>query len=1167
MSREPFIHLRVHTAYSLAEGALRIPDLIDLCRRRRMPAVAVTDSANLFGALEFSMAAAKAGIQPLIGCLLPIAAEDASPVNAILRQDPNRLLVLVQNETGYLNLMHLVSKAYLEAEADVAPILSLQDLAGRSDGLIALTGSLDSATGRLLAEGQEPKARERIESLSGLFAGRLYVELQRHGLAAERKIEPQLVSLAYELDLPLVATNDAYFSDGSLYEAHDALLCIASSAYVSQADRRRVTPDHYFKSGLDMAELFADLPEAVANTSVIARRCSYMPEPRNPILPPFETDGNLSEAEQLAADARAGLAARMKAVEVPPGKNDEEVYQPYRERLEFELEVISKMDYAGYFLVVADFIRWAKENDIPVGPGRGSGAGSVAAWALTITDLDPLQWGLLFERFLNPERVSMPDFDIDFCQDRRDEVINYVQNKYGADHVAQIITFGKLQARAVVRDVGRVLEMPYGQVDRLAKLVPSNPANPMTLSQAIEAEVQLRELRDDDDSVAELLRLALKLEGLYRNASTHAAGVVIGDRPLDQLVPLYRDPRSDVPSTQFNMKDVEKAGLVKFDFLGLKTLSVLKRAVDLLALRGVEVNIDALPLDDAATFAMMSRGDTTGVFQFESPGMRGLLREAGVDNFSDIIALVALYRPGPMENIPKYVACKHGREQPEFLHDSITPVTADTYGVIIYQEQVMQIAQVFAGFSLGQADLLRRAMGKKIKSEMDAQRGSFVEGAIERGVDKKQAGYVFDLVDKFAGYGFNKAHSAGYALVAYQTAYLKAHFPVEFFAATMTYDLGNTDKLSIFRQAANGLDIDVLPPDVNRSEADFSVEWEKTDDQDEARGAIRYALGAIKGVGRQAMQSLVDLRQSHGTYKDLADFSGRIDPHVINRRQLEQLAAAGAFDAIYPNRAQLADGIDLVLAHAQSEQQDRLSGQSSLFGSKTGADDAPPMELRAREDWPKSVKLAREFDAIGFYLSAHPLDEYAVEIERLGAVRTVDLEQVVRASGGNALVKLAGSVLGLQMRVSQRGSRYAFAQISDPSGVVEGTLFSEVLSGSQTLLEGDQPIVVQGTARLEDEQIHLNILSVDSLDSAVAETGASMRIWVKDTTPLNSLFELLERDAKPTKNGRRVGGSVCVVVTTEEKEVEVALNGLYMCSPQIRSACKAIPGVVDARDI
>ncbi len=1168
-SHADFVHLRVHTAYSLTEGAIKVPDLVTACVREQMPAVAVADSGNLFGALEFAMAAAGKGVQPIVGCQLAISLDEdggGGLKKAGPGQVPDQLVVLVQNEAGYQNLLDLVSKSFLEGEPGQDPQLSLNDLEGKTAGLIALTGGPKGAVGRLLGQGQGPAALAMVARLEALFPARLYVELQRHGLDIEDQIEPGLIDLAYSRDLPLVATNEPFFGAAEMYAAHDALLCVAGGNYVSQTDRRRVTPEHRFKTAQEMRTLFDDLPEAVDNTIVIAQRCAFMPTTRKPILPPFETESGLSEADEVRAQSAAGLEDRLERhvfMKDMDSATRQEAGDRYRERLHFELDVIVQMGFAGYFLIVADFIKWAKRQGIPVGPGRGSGAGSVVAWALTITDLDPLRWGLLFERFLNPERVSMPDFDIDFCQDRRDEVIHYVQEKYGADRVAQIITFGKLQARAVLRDVGRVLEMPYGQVDRITKMVPNNPANPVGLAQAIEQDQRLQDMRRDDEAVAQLLNIGLQLEGLYRNSSTHAAGVVIGDRPLQELVPLFRDPRSPLMATQFNMKYVELAGLVKFDFLGLKTLTVLVRAVELLARRGIAVDLETLPLDDQKTFELMSRGDTKGVFQFESPGMRSLLREARVDTFEDIIALVALYRPGPMENIPKYTACKHGREKPEFLHESIEPVVEDTYGVIIYQEQVMQIAQVFAGFTLGQADLLRRAMGKKIKAEMDAQRGAFVEGAQARGVPRDRAEYVFDLVDKFAGYGFNKAHSAGYALVAYHTAYLKAHFPVEFLAATMSYDMNNTDKLAEFRQELVRLGVPLLPPDLNSSEADFIVEALSLDDvpEDGSKFGIRYALGAIKGVGRAAMDLLVAERGKNGPFADLFDFAGRIDPQVINKRQLENLAAGGAFDGMVANRARIAASLDLLLSHAQSAQQDRKSGQSNLFGDSVGgaAQAAPLPEM---PDWPQAERLQRELDAIGFYLSAHPLDAYGTALVRLGVVPSTSLLTTVQGAGGSARVKLAGVVLGKQVRTSQKGSRYAFIQLSDQDGVSEIMLFSEILAEAEALLDGDRPLLITAAARLDDDQVKLNGQRVALLDDAAAETATGMQIWLGETAALGPLKGLIEREAAGKGKGR-----VSIVVPTGDQEIEIALDGRFMCSQQIQAAIRSLNGIVDVQEL
>ncbi|MEK9922139.1 MAG: DNA polymerase III subunit alpha, partial [Rhodospirillales bacterium] len=725
-------------------------------------------------------------------------------------------------------------------------------------------GGPNGAINRLIRENQFERAETRLNHLKKLFPNRLYVELQRIDLPEEIEVEPNLIKLAYSLELPLVATNDVRFGTAEMHEAHDALLAIADGRRLEDTDRRRSSENYCFKSASEMTLLFADIPEAISNTIVIAKRCAVMPEPRDPILPGFETEAGRDEAEELKAQAEQGLARRMATLEI-----DQEKQKLYQERLAYELNVITQMGFPGYFLIVAEFIQWAKAKGIPVGPGRGSGAGSVVAWALTITDLDPLQFNLLFERFLNPERVSMPDFDIDFCQERRDEVIAHVQQKYGSDKVAQIITFGKLQARAVLRDVGRVLGMPYGQVDRICKLVPNNPANPVTLSQAIDGEPALQEMRKTDEQVGTLINIALKLEGLYRNTSTHAAGVVIGDRPLNKLVALYRDPRSEMPVTQFNMKSVETAGLVKFDFLGLKTLTVINDAVKLLKNRGIDLDIDRIPLDDKKSFELMSSGNTAGVFQLEGSGMRDMLKRLKPNRFEDIIAVVALYRPGPMDNIPSYIARKHGAEPVAFPHPMLQSILEETYGIIIYQEQVMQIAQVLSGYSLGGADLLRRAMGKKIKSEMAAQREIFVKGAVERDVDEHKASEIFDLVDKFAGYGFNKSHAAAYALVAYQTAYLKANYPVEFIAASMTHDMHNTDKLGLFRRELDRIEAPLLPPDINASNPVFTVE--KNND---GKLGVRYALGAIRNVGRPAALAIVDSRET-GPFQNLGDFSKR----------------------------------------------------------------------------------------------------------------------------------------------------------------------------------------------------------------------------------------------------------------------------------------------------
>jgi DNA polymerase-3 subunit alpha len=1157
MPHADFVHLRVHSAYSLSEGAIKVKQLVDLCKRHRMPAVAVTDSGNLFGAFQFAQAAAEAGIQPIIGCQLGIRRESSEgSLRPGVRPAPDQLILLVQNETGYRNLLRLVSKSFLEGEPGIAPQLPLATLAGMSDGLIAFTGGANGGVGRLLAEGQDEAAALYLGELQALFPGRLYIELMRHGLPVERAIEGRLLDLAYARNLPLIATNEVFFADAGMYEAHDALLCIAQGAVLGEQQRRRVTPEHRFKTAGEMRALFADLPEAIDNTLLVARRCAYMPAVSKPILPPFASESGAGEPEELRRRAEAGLALHMAG----RGAADEKTY---RARLDYEIGVIVQMGFAGYFLIVADFIGWAKQQGIPVGPGRGSGAGSVVAWSLGITDLDPLRWGLLFERFLNPERVSMPDFDIDFCQERRDEVIRYVQGKYGRDRVAQIITFGKLQARAALRDVGRVLQMPYGQVDRLCKLVPNNPANPVSLAQAIEGEAQLRAAIAEDGNVSRLFDIARKLEGLYRHASTHAAGVVIGDRPLEQLVPMYRDPRSDMPVTQFSMKDVEQAGLVKFDFLGLKTLTVLTQAEKLLRARGVDVDLARLPLDDPKSYEMLSRGDSTGVFQLESSGMRDALRKLKPDRFEDIIAIVALYRPGPMDNIPSYISRKHGAEKPDYLHPSLEGILKETFGIMIYQEQVMQIAQTLSGYSLGSADLLRRAMGKKIKEEMEAQREDFVAGAVANKVDKGTAAQIFDQVNKFAGYGFNKSHAAAYALIAYQTAWLKANHPVEFYAASMTLDIHNTDKLGLFRQEMERAKIKLLPPDINLSQPWFSVEQMGSGEGGEAVLAVRYALSAVRNVGLGAAEAIAAEREKAkgeqgGRFKSLADFAHRCDPRALNKRALENLIAAGSFDTLNPNRRQTFESAELLLRQAGAAANDRESRQVSLFGGELAQPER--LSLPIVSDWPGMEKLRHEFDAIGFYLSAHPLDSYGATLKRLDVIRFADLASSMTGRP-SVRAKLAGIVTGKQERTSARGSRFAFVQMSDASGMYEVTLFSELLAAHRELLEPGTPLLVSVDVRLEPDNIRLTAQQIQPLDQAAAQTSVGLKVYLSDAATLPSLRQIMDRC------GRGRGRLHLVLELDRGRECELTVAGGWTISPATRGAIKAISGVVDVQEV
>jgi DNA polymerase-3 subunit alpha len=1166
-SNAGFVHLHVHSAYSLLKGSIKIQKLAELAKADRQPALALTDTDNMFGALEFSDKMAAYGIQPIIGCELAVdfGDQDLSARNA-LAAGPARIVLLAAREAGYRSLMRLNSRAFLETPVHQAPHIKFEWLQDDAEDLIALTGGPEGPISLAINADQAALAATRCDRLASLFGDRLYIELQRHGIEKERRAEAALIDLAYAKGFPLVATNEPYFAASDDYEAHDALLCIAGGRLIAETDREQLTPDHRFKTRAEMAVLFADVPEALASTVEIAERCAFRPVTRKPILPRFTVGANAADAEsdeaaELRRQAEAGLSHRLRIHGLSQGASEED----YRARLAFEIDVITRMNYAGYFLIVADFIQWAKAEGIPVGPGRGSGAGSLVAYALTITDLDPIQFGLLFERFLNPERVSMPDFDIDFCQDGRDQVIRYVQQRYGRDQVAQIITFGTLQARGVLRDVGRVLQMPYGQVDRLTKLVPQNPAAPVTLAAAIASEPKLQAFRDEDPVVARAFDIAQRLEGLTRHASTHAAGIVISDRPLSELVPLYRDPKSDMPVTQFNMKWVEPAGLVKFDFLGLKTLTVLDLAVKLLKRRGVDLELARLPLDDAPSYAMLARGDVVGVFQVESQGMRRALVDMRPDRFEDIIALVALYRPGPMANIPTYCARKHGDEEPEYLHPMLEPILKETFGVIIYQEQVMQIAQVMAGYSLGEADLLRRAMGKKIRLEMEQQRERFVSGAIERGIPPGQADTIFELLAKFADYGFNKSHAAAYAMLSYHTAYMKAHHPVEFLAASMTHDMSNTDKLSEFRAEAQRLGIKVEAPSVNRSGATFEV----------SDGTIYYALAGLKGVGHQAVDLIVEARKD-GLFTSLADFAARVNPRAINKRVIESLAAAGAFDALDSNRARVFAGSEAILSACQRSHEAATVGQNDMFG---GAADAPTIMLPQVEPWLPAERLRREYDAIGFFLSGHPLDDYATVLKRLRVQSWAEFSRAVKT--GATAGKVAATVVSRMERRTKTGNKMGIIGLSDPTGHFEAVLFSEGLAQYREVLEPGAAVLLQLGAELQGEDVRARVLHAEPLDDAAAKTQKGLRIFVRDTRPLDSIAKRLQMPeaapqsgsarGQPAKQAAIAGGAdgdVSLVLMLDlETEVEMKLPGRFKVSPQIAGAIKAVSGVVDVQTL
>ncbi|MEX2520642.1 MAG: DNA polymerase III subunit alpha [Paracoccaceae bacterium] len=1138
---DSFIHLRLHSIYSLLEGAVQVKALPKLCEAAGSPAVAITDTNNLFGALEFSETMAKAGVQPIIGCQLDLAYAPP-PQPGQRAQAPAPVVALAMSEAGYRNLMALSSAAYLDA-GDAPHHVTVEALKAHHEGLILLTGGALGPFGRLVRERREQEANALLLRLSSIFGDRLYVEIQRHGVNGELRTpeeeatERWFIETAYERALPIVATNDVYFPDQDMYEAHDAFLCIGQGAYVNQEARRRLTVEHRFKSVAEMKALFKDLPEAIENTVEIAHRCHWRPGVIAPILPKFADD----EVEELRRQAEAGLTARLAVIDAVAPEAE------YRQRLEFELGVIEGMGFPGYFLIVADFIKWAKDRKIPVGPGRGSGAGSLVAYALTITDLDPLRYGLLFERFLNPDRVSMPDFDIDFCMDRREEVIAYVQDRYGRDRVAQIITFGGMMSKAAVRDVGRVLQMSYGQVDRISKLIPMEGVKPMSVAKARLEEPRIAEMAAEEYVVGQLLDLSEKVEGLLRNASTHAAGVVIGDRPLVELTPLYQDPRSDMPATQFNMKWVEQAGLVKFDFLGLKTLTVIQGALDFLVARGVEVDISAIPLDDEKSYDLYGSANTVAVFQVESQGMRDALRQLQPTTIEDIVALVALYRPGPMENIPKFCNVKNGREKRTSIHPLIDGILDETQGIIVYQEQVMEIARKMGGYSLGGADLLRRAMGKKIQAAMDEERPKFIEGAAVNGVPKAKAQEVFDLLDKFANYGFNKSHAAAYAVVSYQTAWLKANHPVEFMAAVMNCDMHLTDKLAIYKREADRLGIVVAPPDVNRSGERFRVE----------EGRILYALGALKNVGAEAMK-LITAARADGPFTDLFDFARRVELKRIGKRPMEMLARAGAFEKLEPNRQRAVQSADLLIAYSSASFEAAASAQVSLFG-EAGEGLAPP-RLPAPDDWAPMEQLSEEFAAVGFYLSGHPLDDYAGPLKRK---RVQSYAEIVAGGRSGVSTRIAGSVMVKQERKSARGTRFAFVRLSDPTGVYEVTVFSEVLMAHRDDLEPGRNLVLTVTPEIDGDQVKFLVSACQPIDGAVADAApAGLKIHVSEPRA----FESIRARLADARKGR--GGPVNIVLTLPEtgREVEIQLPGEFPVTPAIRGAIKAAAGVVHVEE-
>ena len=1116
-----YIPLRTTSQYSLLEGAMQIESIVNKAINHKIPAIGLTDRNNLFGALEFSEKLIEKGIQPIIGCNLSFYNQKMD----------GSIVCLAKNEEGYKNLIRLSSELFLSNDDEKLKLSKLSDF---NEGLILLSGGYGGLINNYLKFGLKKDALELTHKLKKIFQDRLYIEIQRMG---KDDFEIDLLDISNDLNLPIVASNTIFFESKDRFTSHDALIAIKESTTVNNSNREILTNEFYFKSPEEMINLFEDMPDAINNSLEIAHRTAFKVSKSDPRLPRFSGLDSQGETDELVHQAKEGLKVKIQENNI----SNEEIYW---DRLKTELDIIISMNFPGYFLIVADFIKWSKSKNIPVGPGRGSGAGSLVAWALTITDLDPIKFNLIFERFLNPERISLPDFDIDFCQDRREEVIEYVQDKYGKDSVAQIITFGSLQSRAVLRDVGRVLGLPYGQVDRICKLVPNNPANPTTLSEAIDGDIRIREERDNDDDIASMLKIGLELEGLYRNASTHAAGLVIGDEPLQNIVPLYRDPRSEMPVTQFNMKWVEAAGLVKFDFLGLKTLTVIDKAINLIKQKkDIDIDISKIPLDDKATYELLGTGNTIGIFQLESSGMQDVLRNMQPDCFEDIIALVALYRPGPMDNIPKYIACKKGDDKPDYMDDSLEKILKETYGVIIYQEQVMQTAQILSNYSLGEADILRRAMGKKIKSEMDAQKERFISGAIKNGINEKKADYIFEQVAVFAGYGFNKSHAAAYALIAYQTAYLKTHFPEFFITASMSLEKDNTDKLSVFVSDAKKMGIKILPPDINKSKMDFDVE----------ENDIRYGLGAIKNTSQKDMIQINDEVHQNGNFKDLYDFAQRLDASVLSKKNLEFLAYSGTFDAIENNRNKVYQSINILSSISNAAMEKNSNNQDYLFDDEF--ENFSHIPLPEVDNWTNSESLEKEFTAIGFYLSGHPLNEY----EQI--IKDKKIKYYSDINSSETKYKIAGTISYVKERKSQRGRNFAFVGLTDENNQFEITLFSDVLFKVRNFLIPGLSIIAEVETQRNDNNLRLLTIDLFPLEELMKKNINVLKVYVNNPETILKI-----RDRVEDKGNSKI--LVQILMNGKDKyQTELKLGNNFIVNPSIKASIKEIEGVLKIEEV
>ncbi len=1093
-----FNHIKIHTQYSICEGALRTSELAKFCKENKIKSVGLCDTNNLCGALEFSESIAKSKTQPIIG----------THINIKYKNHLGKIPLFAKTLEGYKNLIKLSSKSYLEIKDGEEPHCKIESLEKNSEGIIILTGSCDGLIGKLFALNLPDEIHSLLNRLKLLFKNNFYLEIQRHGDNGEKQFENFLLNISDKLNIPIIATHEVFYLDQDMHEAHDAYLCVGQKTYVNAKDRKKYTNQHYLKTSEEMQKLFSDLPDALENNSNFPLRISFRPKNSIPVLPNIQTDSIKNVNDLLKQESLDGLELKFNEYVITQ-KNKErksEIKRIYDERLEHEINIISKMNYSSYFLIVSDYVRWAKKNNIPVGPGRGSGAGSLVAWALSITDVDPIKFDLIFERFLNPDRISMPDFDIDFCEEKRDQVFQYLKDKYGKG-VAYIITFGKLKARMAFRDIGRVLGLPYGYVDTLCKMIPFDPSRPLSLKESIAREPRLQAEEKKDPRVKKLIELSLKLEGLNRNMATHAAGVVIPEKNLAEFVPLYKDPSSNslLPSTQFDMYTSENAGLVKFDLLGLKTLTVINKTISLIGKKEKNIDIHKIKLDDPKIFELLSSGNTVGLFQLESAGMRDALVNMKPNKFDDIIALVALYRPGPMSNIPTYNQCKHGEKEPDYLHPKLKKILEPTYGVIIYQEQVMQIAQELSGFTAGEADILRKAMGKKKRAELEKQKQNFVDGAIKNGIAKDIAVFIFKKIEPFAEYGFNKSHAAAYAMIAYQTAYLKTYYPNEFVAASMTNELSNTDKLSEFFEELKRLKIKVIRPCINECFAEF-IPKDNT---------LSYALAAIKNVGHEAISQVIKEREKNGKFKSISDFINRVEPKNINKLQLEGLVKAGAFDSIFENRKTLFNNIPNIIQNSKTIYENKVSNQSSLF-EEDSHKVSYLIQDKNSSKWTTEESLAKEFESVGFYISNHPLKDYQDALDQYKVKPYKEFED-----SNETQCIIAGTVMSVKEKKTSKGTAFSIIKFSDLSKVYELFLFSEMLELNRDHLKDGKSFVMTVIKDKENQDNRfkrVNVRKIVPLEQITKLNYKSVQIEIKNPDDLSKLYKIIEQkgDSKIT---------------------------------------------------